>query len=261
MAQTMDRDATSAASRDDPAPERRSASETAVGHLEDLLFSGGLEPGDALPSESELSNHLGVSRLTVREAVRTMEARGLIQVSHGRRPVIAPPNAAPISDFFMAAVRRAPGGLLQLLEVRLAIEVHAAELAARHATKNDLAVLELTLDSMRRSVGDAEAFNLADVRFHEAVSAASDNRLLAFLVEGMDEPLRESRNRSLEGYQSQHRSLDGLVRDHEDIYERIAAHDPEGAADAMRQHLIATRNDLKAVAPAWPADLGGRTQP
>jgi GntR family transcriptional repressor for pyruvate dehydrogenase complex len=223
------------------------ATATVVEHVEQLVFSGAMEPGDSLPSESELAGTLGVSRLTVREAFRSLQARGLVEISHGRRPAVAHANALPLKDFFSASVRRDGRGLLELLEVRLAVEVHATQLAATHATSSDLNMLEMTLDLMRRSTDEEDAFNDADVRFHAAVGAASGNRMLGFLIEGMDEPLHHSRLNSIRGYRRTNESLQSLVEQHEEIYRRIAAHDGRGAASAMREHLLQTRNDLRTA--------------
>lgn len=221
------------------------ATEEVIRHLEQVIFSGRTEPGDSLPSESELATSLGLSRLTVREGIRALEARGLVEINHGRRPVVAHPNAIPLSDFFSASVRRDSRGLLELLEVRLAIEVHAAHLAATHATKSDINALEMALESMRASVADMEAFNDADVRFHAAVASASGNRMLNFLVEGMEEPLHLSRLESVKGFKGKVRDISVLVGQHEEIFERIHARDARGAAAAMRRHLIETRDDLR----------------
>lgn len=230
------------------APRRAGGSAAAVTeHVERLLFSGALEPGDTLPSESELAATLSLSRLTVREGLRTLQARGLIEIHHGRRPVVAHANARPLRDFFSASVRRDARGLMELLEVRLAIEVHATQLAATHATRSELDALDMALDLMRRSADDTERFNDADVRFHAAVASASGNRTLALLVEGMEEPLHTSRLSSLRGYRRRAESMETLIAQHQEIYDRIAAHDPRGAAAAMRKHLVDTRNDLRAA--------------
>ncbi len=232
-------------------PARRGGGQLAtrrvVDHLERVIFSGETEPGDSLPSEAELSATLGVSRLTVREGIRSLEARGLVEVSHGRRPTVAHPNAAPLHDFFSAAVRRDARGLLELLEVRLAVEVHTAELAARNATRADLLAVESALHAMRDAGADEQAFNAADVRFHAAIAAASGNRMLSFLVEGMEQPLHDSRMASIRGYRSRGEDLGALLDLHEAIYARIHERDAAGAAESMRRHLVATRNDLRAA--------------
>src|SRR5712691_7750558 len=84
--------------------DRTSVVDSVIERLEGLIF--GLEPGEALPSEGKLAEALAVSRLTVREATRTLEARGLLEISQGRRPTVAAPNGSLVGDFFEIAVRR-----------------------------------------------------------------------------------------------------------------------------------------------------------
>ncbi len=226
---------------------KKAAARDVVAHVERMIFSGEMEPGDSLPSETELANALGLSRLTVREAIRALEARGLVEVSHGRRPIVAHANALPLHDFFSAAVRRDARGVMELLEVRLAVEVHAAQLAATHATRADLDALEMALERMRNAVDDEVAFNEADIRFHAAVASASGNRILGFLVEGMEGPLELGRLNSIRGYRTHAASLLALVDTHKEIADAIAARDGRAAGSLMRKHLVQTRNDLRAA--------------
>src|SRR5688572_12181040 len=121
-------------SREHPTTDIVGVTDSVVAHLEDLVL-GELEPGSALPSESELAGQLGVSRLTVREATKSLQARGLVDVRQGRRPIVAHPSAGPIGDYFSTAVRRDPRRLMDLLEVRRGLEVHIASLAATTASR------------------------------------------------------------------------------------------------------------------------------
>jgi len=227
-------------------PERtppRTASDAVVAHLEELIFDGSHGPGDSLPSEAELAAQLKVSRLTVREGVRSLAARGLVEVSHGRRPVVAATNATQLRDFFSSSVRRDAGGLLELLEVRLAIEVHAAELAARNATPPQIDSLAADLQAMTDAT-DEDTFTAADMRFHHGITEASGNRMISLLVEGMVDPLKIARLKSLRGYLKDTPDLGDLLEEHRLILEKITARDASGAARAMRKHLATTRRDL-----------------
>src|ERR671930_1967422 len=136
---------------------RTSVVDSVIERLEELIFSR-LEPGETLPSEGQLAEALGVSRLSVREATRTLEARGLLHISKGRRPRVAAPNGSLVGDFFQIAVRRDPRALLDLLEVRRALEVHIAALAARRATTGDLADMEMSSEAMRVAQHEVEAY-------------------------------------------------------------------------------------------------------
>lgn len=236
-----------------PTARRASTTDEAVRHVEHLIFNGSLSPGDALPSEADLALGAGVGRLSMREGIKSLQARGLLTVIHGRRSLVSPANARPLRDFFATYVRRDAGGALELLDVRLAVEVRAAEMAAAHASPQDIAEMAAALETMSGASQDgdiAEArvadFNDADVAFHATVARASGNRVLSLLVEGMEEPLRQTRSLCTRGYHAvAHETT--LLEQHRRIYERIAARDEAGAASAMRDHLMRTGDYVRAA--------------
>jgi DNA-binding FadR family transcriptional regulator len=224
---------------------RASVVDSVIERLEELIFSR-LEPGEVLPSEGQLAEALGVSRLSVREATRTLAARGLLEISKGRRPRIAAPNGMLVGHFFQIALRRDPRALLDLLEVRRALEVHIAGLAARRATSGDIADMEMSIEAMRAAGHEFGAFHTADVRFHENLAAASGNRMLVFVIEAFAEPLSESRQRSFAGHLARGGHVGDVIQQHEAILNAVRARNPEVAAQAMREHLRQTEEDLRA---------------
>jgi GntR family transcriptional repressor for pyruvate dehydrogenase complex len=224
---------------------RASVVDSVIERLEELIFSR-LEPGEALPSEGQLAEALGVSRLSVREATRTLEARGLLELSKGRRPRVAAPSGSLVGDFFQIAIRRDPRALLDLLEVRRALEVHIAALAARRATSGTIADMDMSINAMRAAGQEFEAFHKADIRFHENLAAASGNRMIVFLIEAFAEPLRESRQRSFAGHRARGGGIDDVIQQHENILDAVKARNPKAAAQAMRDHLQQTEQDLRA---------------
>jgi GntR family transcriptional regulator, transcriptional repressor for pyruvate dehydrogenase complex len=224
-----------------------------IEQLEVLIFDG-FEPGDTLPSEGKLAEALGVSRLTLREATRTLVARGLLDIRQGRRPTVATPNSALVGDFFQIAIRRDPRALLDLLEVRRALEVHIAALAAKRAGKGEIADMEMSIAAMRSGEDDSEAFHTADVRFHENLAAASGNRLLVFLIEAFAEPLRESRLRSFAGHQARGGGIDDVIEQHQTILDAVKARNAKQAAQAMRDHLEQTEKDLRTLLQGTAAE-------
>jgi GntR family transcriptional regulator, transcriptional repressor for pyruvate dehydrogenase complex len=227
-------------------PAEPNRTETVVRRLDDLVL-GELEPGAELPSESDLAGRFGVSRLTVREATKSLQARGLVEVRQGRRLTVAHPNGRPIGDFFTVAVRRDPRNLMDLLEVRRALEVHIASLAAARASRGSVTGLQMALEAMRTVADDPLELHEADIRFHENLAAASGNQLLTFIIEAMEEPLRASRLRSLSGHLARGGSVEDVIEQHARILERVRARDAEGAAAAMRDHLTQTASDLRAA--------------
>lgn len=224
----------------------RSAVDTALAALERLTLEE-LQPGDFLPSEATLSMQLKVSRLTVREATRALVAKGYLEVRQGRRPLVLHPNGSLLSDFFTSTMRRDPDALLELLDVRVALEVHAARLAA---TRLDAAILEAmdrALQTMRESHDNESRFHRSDIAFHEALAAAGGNRILQRIIEELSEPLLESRRRSYAGRRRSGEDVQEVVDQHAAILDAVRRGDPGEAAAAMRRHLAATARDLAAA--------------
>lgn len=225
-----------------------SGPELVVRHLEGLILDGGLAPGDDLPSEGELAEDLEINRLTVREGVKVLAARGLVEVRRGRRSTVAHPTAEPLSTFFGAAVRRDPRALMELLELRVAVEVSACALAAERATDADRTAMADALTRMRALRDDGDAYNAADLEFHARIATASGNRMFDLLMAGMADPLRASRFESLRGHVAVHGpQIDDLLAEHERIFDAIVARDPAAAAAAMRDHLAQTGEDLRTA--------------
>jgi GntR family transcriptional regulator, transcriptional repressor for pyruvate dehydrogenase complex len=230
----------------DEADGATSAMARVVERVEELVFDE-LEPGHELPSEGALAQDLGVSRLTVREGMRQLSARGLIEVHNGRKPVVASPNGKGVGDFFRNAIRRDPRALLDLLEVRQALEVHIAVLAARNASRASVGAMQSAIDEMRRSMETPEEFSEADIHFHELLAAATGNQLMTILIEELSDSQRTSRTQSVIGHELLGRRLDEVLEQHAKILDCVERRDEAGAAAAMRRHLRSTEKDLAAA--------------
>jgi GntR family transcriptional repressor for pyruvate dehydrogenase complex len=223
-----------------------SATEAAIAGLERLALEE-LQPGELMPSEVSLAALLGVSRLTVREATRALEARGYVEVHKGRRPKVLAPDGSLVGHFFRASIRRDPHALLELVDVRRALEVHIASMAAVRAPRGALVAMEHAIEQMASAADDEESFHDGDMRFHEALAAATGNTMLRQLIEQLAEPLLESRRRSYAAHMRAGGSVEAVVEAHRAILRGIVARDPEQAAEAMRRHLRATERDLQAA--------------
>jgi len=227
-----------------------------VARLSDLIV-GELTPGARLPSEAELAVAHNVSRLTIREAVRVLAGRGLIEVARGRRAVVREPDGAVFGEFLATVMRHDTKGIFDLIEVRQALEIQSATLAARRANRAGLAAIESALDGMRAAaaalLGGGERatyegrFHDCDVRFHEALALCSGNRMLTFLLEAMAEPLLQSFRLSVRGREQRGQTLDDTVAAHARILDCVRQGDPRAAAHAMRAHLKDAQRDIRAA--------------
>ncbi|UFU02976.1 FadR family transcriptional regulator [Ruania suaedae] len=215
--------------------------------------------GERLPAEKQLADDLGVSRLTVREALRALGARGLVEVSQGRRAVVRDPTSAVLAGYFSVSVRREPRGLAELLEIRRSLEGLSAADAARHATQPGLVELDeaiarmagaaRALDSAREgpSPESVQAYVTADVSFHGTLAHVSGNRLLSQLLEGLSDALGHAFTESIRGHVARGGTHHDVVEQHRGVVEAVRRGDPVGAATAMERHLAETAEDLRAA--------------
>jgi GntR family transcriptional repressor for pyruvate dehydrogenase complex len=197
-----------------------------------LIKDRRLEPGRRLASERELGEQFGVSRTVIREAVRTLAAKGLLEVRSGSGVHIAGVDSASVSEQMNLFLRgRGVVDYRKVNEVRAALEVPAARLAAQQATAGDVARLKRHIELME-AAPDTEAASAQDVEFHRAI-AASANELFVVMLDSIGDILLEIRRVTL--------AVPGRIpvaaSHHREILERIAAHDSDGAESAMQQHL------------------------
>lgn len=221
-----------------------------------------LAPGARLPSEARLAEAYAVSRLTVREAVKVLAGRGLLELARGRRAVVRQPDGAAFSEVLAVATGHDAKSFFDLMEVRQALEVQSASLAAKRAGRAGLAAIEGALLGMRRAVADigagpdrgaAEgAFNRADVGFHEALALSGGNRMLALFLDAMAPPLADSFRLSTRGRALRGRTHEAVLAAHQAIYDGVEAGDGRAAAQAMRAHLRDSEHDLRAAFARGP---------
>lgn len=256
----MARTGNSSARDDGAAP---TATATVAEALAQMVL-GELAPGMSLPSEGDLATRFEVSRLTVREAVKMLAGRGLLDVGRGRRAVVRESSGAAFSDFLSQLIKNDPKGLFDLIELRMSLEEQSATLAARRATRAGLAALENAMQGMRdaaesgkagHDVEDSEQlFHQHDVGFHEAVALSSGNRLISYLFEAMAAPLRRSFYLSRRGHDMRGHTVEDTIAAHMAIFDAIREGNPKGAGAAMRAHLEDTERDIRMALNARPGD-------
>ncbi|MEU1476344.1 FadR/GntR family transcriptional regulator [Streptomyces sp. NPDC001668] len=207
--------------------------EQAAERLREQITAGHWPVGTRLPGETTLAKELGVGRSTVREALRALAGAGLVRPRQGSGVFVTATEAA--ADW-PTRLRRA--AVTDVYEVRMAVEVHAARLAARRRTPEDVAAMELALEGRRTAAGSSDAaFVDADITFHAAVVAAAHNPVLADLFREFTPVLREGLVELL--------ALTGLRDDdpntadeaHAALVRAVAEGNAEAAAEILRAEL------------------------
>jgi GntR family transcriptional repressor for pyruvate dehydrogenase complex len=211
--------------------QRKRLSEGVVSQITELILSRQLQPGDRLPSEHRLVEELGVSRSVVREGIKALEERGLVEVKHGSGTFVRRPTSEMVSDSFSLFLRTRIARYSKLMEVRGILDVEIAGLLAERATEEDLGRLRESIGRMWEVLDSPQEFAEEDVAFHMAFYAAMKNEVLLMIMQPIMELLSEAMSMTFEAPGSPESSL----RRHEKLVQRIEAGDSEGAREAMRE--------------------------
>jgi GntR family transcriptional regulator, transcriptional repressor for pyruvate dehydrogenase complex len=224
---------------------RSSVAADAIEQITRLVTSGELRATQKLPPERSLSESLGVSRPTIREAVRALETIGVLETRQGSGTYVtdlSPERLARPFRFLVEANTRALGDLAQ---IRFFLEVGAAEVAARAIDEDALEELERLLTEMRDAIDDVERFIELDLAFHRVIHETGGNDVLVAMMESLSTLVNRSRMLAV-----QRRDFrEAALHDHENIVRSLERRDPEGAAAMMSHHLRHTRSDLALVEP------------
>ncbi len=236
------------------APARPRLSDSIAQQIEELIVSGALRPGEALPAERVLAPRFGVSRPSLREALLRLEARGLLKVVRGGGFAVTDVTAPTLTDPLVHLLQHFPEAEMDVLEMRHGLEMVAAYFAAQRATRADHARLRRAYADLikTRENGDALADAEADADFHLAVAEASHNVALIHVMRGLYNLLRTTMRHAWEVVFRETESVDALVAQHRALLEAILQGDPEQARNAAYLHLSYVRETLRQL------DRGGR---
>lgn len=214
--------------------------------IEDHIVGGRLQVGTRLPPEREFSEHLGVSRPVVREAVRILTTRGLLETRHGIGTTVRAISRAevvkPLTLFIRS--RGQEISLQHLHQVRSILEVENAGLAAEQGTADDVRDLRRICGEMDRAAADPAEFALKDSEFHRRLSQTTHNPLLILLLDSIRDMMADVRGMVAD----QPGLFQRVTPTHLSLVEAVAAHDPAGARESMREHLeIALAIQMEAI--------------
>jgi GntR family transcriptional regulator, transcriptional repressor for pyruvate dehydrogenase complex len=205
-----------------------------VAEVREALFEKRLAPGDFLGGEQDIADRRGVSRMVARDALRTLEALGIVEikVGSGGGARIARGDPRRFAEALAVQLELAGTEIAEIMDAQRAVETLAAELAAEHATKADLARLKGLLDAGDRALDDVAAFTRNGAEFHLAIAEASHNRVLAVQLQSLQHVSWPSRNPTLTHDVAAH-----VQEAHRDLVKLIELRDPSGARRLMDDHV------------------------
>ena len=204
-----------------------------VSRLLDLIQQRHLGPGDRLPAERELAASMGVSRSSLREALRALTVLGVTEMRHGAGTYVSSLEPDLLVRHLSFVLSLSDHASDQLFEARRVVEPAMAALAAQRIDDGTLDLLDACVDRARAAIGDAEAFMETDLELHDAIRVAAENAVLGRFMEsiralGLASRLRTGARRTVQ---------EQTVKDHRAIVTALRARDPEAASAAMHRHL------------------------
>ena len=215
-----------------------------VQQVEASILKGQLKPGDQLPAERDLAQRFGVSRTAVREAVKTLREKGLVEAYSGRGTFVTDGTSQAIRQSLDLMIRiNQQDGWANLVELRLVLEPEIAGVAASRIDEQLMSTMRETVAIMDRSLREPDAFVEADLDFHLALAEAVGNPLILSLLDSIVGLLREQRSRIFNIAGGPER---GQFH-HKRILAAIEQRDQEAAREAMRAHLQQVLKDSSSL--------------
>lgn len=218
--------------------------EQIAAQIEQQILRGDLRTGDRLPTERELAEKFRASRTAVREAMKTLAQKGLVDMRPGRGTIVIDGTSFALRDSLNRSMLvNQPKSNSELVEVREILEPEIAALAAVRATDDDVAALRAAVDTMDAHIAEADAFIAADNRFHQILANATNNNLILTLIHPIMELLSEQRKQIFGVQGGPHRGQ----QHHKILLDAVIRHDPDAARAAMQAHLRQVGVDAAAA--------------
>ncbi|MGE0886053.1 MAG: FadR/GntR family transcriptional regulator [Blastocatellales bacterium] len=217
--------------------DRAGITELVVQRIKELLERGELKAGSRLPPERELADMLHISRPSLRTALKALSVMGIINAKPGAGTYIAEslPEVFTEPMRFMTLINNTSDE--ELFEARRIIEAGLAELAAERATEEDIKTLNDEIESMRANTTDPENYLKHDVRFHQAIARAANNKLMSGVMDTIAELLFHIRRQTI----AHASDLEEAIEWHQKIVEAVRKHDPKRAKEMLSGHLRASQ--------------------
>lgn len=214
------------------------------------ILKRNMKAGDRLPNEYELAEYLGVGRSTLRESIRRLVSRNVLEVRQGAGTFVSNKRGVPEDPLGLIFLGQNPKVALDLLDVRLMLEPEICALVAVNATAEQIARLERLADQLETLIEAGEDYTDVDIQIHSYLAECSGNCVLQNLI-----PIIASSVR-VEALMTDREHRQMTLRLHRQIVDAVCRHDPMGARLAMTAHLDTSRDYLARVLPRQEEDAG-----
>lgn len=219
-------------------PQKESLTRQAADRLEEMIRTREYKPGDKIPNEFELAASMNISRSTVREAIKQLAARNVLEVRRGRGTFVAR-HPGRVEDPFGLKYDNDKHGLYNdMLSIRLILEPWMAGEAARRATAEDAVKIDKLCTEAEQLIRNEKPHLEKDIEFHTAIAKSTQNRIMPLLI-----PII-SRSVALFGQLTGNKLRVETIEQHRAICDAIARHDAEAAEKIMREHILMNKRAI-----------------
>ncbi len=218
--------------------------------IETMIADGGLQAGERLPAERQLAERLGISRPSLREALKKLASKGLLTTRQGGGTYVQKSLDAGISDPLLALLQQQPESRFDVLEVRHALDGQAAYYAALRATDEDRYRIQKAYEHMldlHHNSDDPLDEALADAAFHLSITEASHNIVLLHVMRSLFTVLQKSIKHNLDKLYTIPKVFEPLSRQHEALMRAVITGDPEAARHAAQDHMVFVEESLQSI--------------
>jgi GntR family transcriptional repressor for pyruvate dehydrogenase complex len=216
-------------------------SDEIVNQIKSQISEGMLKPGDRLPPERDLVKEFGVSRPSLREALNSLVATGFLEVK-GKRTFIKSVTSESMQNPLSLLIKTDTKKIFDLIEVRKAMEVWGAFLAAQRATEEDISQLENIMEEMRKAFEAGRSWEKQDADFHLGIAQATHNTIQTHMMSTIYDLLKESVERVFKDRSKVKKLFDHHYR----IFNAIKNHSPDKARERTLEHLNYVESEVKA---------------
>jgi DNA-binding FadR family transcriptional regulator len=219
-------------------------------YIKQYILDHNLKPGDSLPPEGQLVEDLGVGRSSVREAVKSLQSVGIVDVRRGDGLYVRELNFDPMLEAFIFGMKFDPNTLAELLQIRIWIEVSVIGDAVEHLTDKDVAKLEAVLQAWEARVHKGEEYSDLDETFHQIIYGVLKNQTLMNLFSAFWTAFT-----NLDNEITQDADPESVLQHHRSILATIKARDPERTRKQLSQHFDHIKNRIHQYLAT--SDIGG----
>jgi GntR family transcriptional repressor for pyruvate dehydrogenase complex len=222
-------------------------SERIARQIKDTILNGAMKSGDRLPPERELVERFQASRISIREALKNLEASGLLTIKPGSGVFVSEVNSKPMSESLASILRIKRVSMNELSEARMILEPNIAKLACDRATPQDLQKLEENIAGALAVIKSNVSARVRNIQFHSLLAESTRNSVLTLTVKTLLDVLQEMSSEIVDDSPKNVKIASQTVRYHKKILGALKARDTEKVFTLMRKHILKIQGSLKKV--------------